>query len=99
MDLNDAADYIETVIEEGLRERAIKELKVVDEVSNDVVVLVRDDAEFLIVEIPNPDVSEEEQEEILDGIESKWSTTTGLHYKLSRRLVESVIDKDITELL
>lgn len=92
-------DYIEYVLEEGLRERAISRLRVRDRVTKDAVILDRDAANFLTVEVPDPTDTLEEQEETLDSITSRWSTTTVVNYKLSRKLTESAIDKDIVELL
>jgi len=93
------ADYIQFVLDEGLRERALNELNIVENRTSGSVLLLRDNANFLTVEVPDTDVTGSAREDTLNAIVRHWSTTPGINYKLSRKLTESVIDKEITELL
>lgn len=95
------ADYIEYLVDEGLRERAINELKIRDKSLGkmDAEVLKRDSANFLTVNVPDQALSKEQQNEILESITSRWSTTVANNYKLSRFMTEKAIDKKIVELI
>lgn len=92
-------DYIQYLLDEGLRERALDQLKIRDKVTEDGKLLARDTANFLTVEVPEPDTTLEEKDATLADIDRRWSSTTGLNYKLSRKLTESSIDREITELI